>query len=354
MSLDGLVAQVGQLLGDARGLYGPAPQSGGWSSTDGLRPGRDGVAQAGGVAPGWGGAASSTHAAANGGRVLALDNVIGADGQTASGFGGAAETSQSGRTGMNNVVEDTRRGVAAIAPSTDTPAGKRQLVDHLQSQLDRAKALLKVSEQRNVMLAQLIRGGAAGYRGGPPMAGAMPPMMGGGMGGMSPTSMGGIPNLGVVMPNLSSFTRLGANPRSGGGLDAFRASAHSRGAVGGGPLAQMAVKAALSKQGAPYIWGAKGPNTFDCSGLTGWAWRQAGVTLGPDTYSQIKQGIPVAPGDVQPGDLIFPRDSWDSEGPGHVQLAISKGSVVHAPQSNDVVRIAPMPKDFVARRPVVD
>ena len=66
MSLDGLVAQVGQLLGDARGLYGPAPQSGGWSSTAGLRSGRDGVAQAGGVAQGWGGAASSTHAAANG------------------------------------------------------------------------------------------------------------------------------------------------------------------------------------------------------------------------------------------------------------------------------------------------
>jgi peptidoglycan DL-endopeptidase CwlO len=172
MSLDGLVAQVGQLLGDARGLYGPAPQSGGWSSTDGLRSGRDGVAQVGGVAPGWAGAASSTHAAANGGRVLALDNVIGADGQTASGFGGAAETSQSRRSGMTGVVEDTRRGVAAIAPGTDTPAGKRQLVDHLQSQLDRAKALLTVSEQRNVMLAQMIRGGAAGYRGGPPMAGA--------------------------------------------------------------------------------------------------------------------------------------------------------------------------------------
>jgi peptidoglycan DL-endopeptidase CwlO len=46
-------------------------------------------------------------------------------------------------------------GVAAIAPSTDTAAGKRQLVDHLQLELDRAKSVLKVSEQRNVMLAQL-------------------------------------------------------------------------------------------------------------------------------------------------------------------------------------------------------
>jgi peptidoglycan DL-endopeptidase CwlO len=74
---------------------------------------------------------------------------------TGSGFGGAADASQSGRNGMTGVVDDTRRGVAAIAPSTDTPAGKRQLVDHLQLELDRAKSLLKVSEQRNVMLAQL-------------------------------------------------------------------------------------------------------------------------------------------------------------------------------------------------------
>ena len=69
----------------------------------------------------------------------------------------------------------------------------------------------------------------------------------------------------------------------------------------------MAVKAALTKQGTPYVWGAKGPKVFDCSGLTQWAWGQAGVTIGPDTYTQVKQGVPVAPGDVQAGDLIFPK-----------------------------------------------
>jgi SLT domain-containing protein len=141
-----------------------------------------------------------------------LDNVIGADGATGSGFGGAADTSQSGRNGMTGVVDDTRRGVAAIAPSTDTPAGKRQLVDHLQSELDRAKSLLKVSEQRNVMLAQLIRGGAGGYGGaGSRMgAGGMSPMMGGGMGGMSPMSLGS-----GGMPNLSSLSSLLGGGRGG-------------------------------------------------------------------------------------------------------------------------------------------
>ena len=117
-------------------------------------------------------------------------------------------------------------------------------MDHLQSQLDRAKALLKVSEQRNVMLAQMIRGGAAGYRGGSPMAGAMPPMMGGGMGATSPTSpaggmspMGGIPNLSALSSLIDGGGRRGRSSSPGGnglnlhspvhngpGADAFRAA----------------------------------------------------------------------------------------------------------------------------------
>jgi cell wall-associated NlpC family hydrolase len=114
----------------------------------------------------------------------------------------------------------------------------------------------------------------------------------------------------------------------------------------------VAAAAALSKRGTPYVWGAKGPDRFDCSGLTKWAWAQAGVDLGPDTYSQVTQGVPVAPGDVRAGDLIFPKASFDSRGPGHVQLAISPTEVIHAPQTGDVVRIAPMPSAYVARRPV--
>ncbi len=293
------------------------------------------------------------HLAAGGGRVLALDNVIGADGVTGSGFGGAADASRSGRGGMTGVVDDTGRGVAAIAPSTDTAAGKRQLVDHLQSELDRAKSLLTVSEQRNVMLARLIRGAAGGYGAvGSHMGGAgMSSMIGGmpGVGGLSPMSLGGAGTPGI--PNLSALTGLAGRARQSSGLGGSSAGPGAR-TVGGGPLAQMAVKAALSKKGTPYVWGAKGPNVFDCSGLTQWAWGQAGVTIGPDTYTQVEQGVAVAPGDVQAGDLIFPRGSWDSRGPGHVQLAISPTEVAHAPQTGDVVRIAPMPKDFIARRPV--
>jgi hypothetical protein len=113
---------------------------------------------------------------------------------------------------MDGVVDDTRRGVSAIAPSADTPAGKRQLVDHLQAQLDRAKAQLRVSEQRNVLLAQAIRQGAGGYGGGSRMGGQMPGMSGmGGMGSMPSFGGGGGGGMspGMAMPNLSALTNLG-------------------------------------------------------------------------------------------------------------------------------------------------
>lgn len=109
------------------------------------------------------------------------------------------------------------------------------------------------------------------------------------------------------------------------------------------PLGELAVQVAMSKLGVPYVWGAKGPNQFDCSGLTQWSFKQVGVNLGPDTYTQIKQGKPVPKGQVQQGDLIFP-------GIGHVQLAISPTQVIEAPGRGMVIRIRSLPTSFVARR----
>jgi hypothetical protein len=110
MSLDGLVAQVGQVLGDARSLYG-GRAAGRWMvEYSGVEcgPGRD--CHGRGVVADWGGAASSTHLVASGGRVLALDNVIRGDGATGSGLGGAADASRSGRNGMTGVVYDSGAG----------------------------------------------------------------------------------------------------------------------------------------------------------------------------------------------------------------------------------------------------
>ncbi|MBY0441721.1 MAG: C40 family peptidase [Mycobacteriaceae bacterium] len=108
--------------------------------------------------------------------------------------------------------------------------------------------------------------------------------------------------------------------------------------------------------GRPYVWGAKGPDAFDCSGLLRWSYAQAGVTLGADTYSQFQQGISVAPGEVQAGDMVFPKSSFGEgghAGPGHVMLAISPTECVEAQQSGVPVKVSPMPSAFFARRPTI-
>ena len=99
--------------------------------------------------------------------------------------------------------------------------------------------------------------------------------------------------------------------------------------------AAVAVSAALSKLGSPYVWAAAGPDSFDCSGLMLWAWAQAGVALPHYTGDQYAMGTHVAMSELQPGDLVFFYESLS-----HVGMYIGGGNVVHAPQPGDVVKIA--------------
>ncbi len=107
--------------------------------------------------------------------------------------------------------------------------------------------------------------------------------------------------------------------------------------------AVVAVRAALSRLGTPYVWGATGPDRFDCSGLVQWSYAQAGIRLRRTTYEQIHDGVPVAPSQVRPGDLVFPHT-------GHVQLAIGGGLVVEAPQPGSVVQISRIGPSVAIRR----
>ena len=112
-----------------------------------------------------------------------------------------------------------------------------------------------------------------------------------------------------------------------------------------GGRAAVVVRAALSRLGRPYVWGATGPDQFDCSGLVQWCYAQAGVHLDRTTYQQINDGIPVTRSQVRPGDLIFPHA-------GHVQLAIGNNLVVEAPYSGASVRIAQLGNNVAIRRPL--
>jgi peptidoglycan DL-endopeptidase CwlO len=91
---------------------------------------------------------------------------------------------------------------------------------------------------------------------------------------------------------------------------------------------QTAVSAALSKVGSPYVSGATGPSSFDCSGLTSWAMRQAGITIPRTSFAQFQTGSAVAKDGIQAGDLVF----FDTAGPGasDVGLATSATTAVSA------------------------
>ena len=95
-------------------------------------------------------------------------------------------------------------------------------------------------------------------------------------------------------------------------------------APAGNSAAATAVAAALSKEGSAYVYGAAGPNSFDCSGLTSWAWAQAGVSI-PRTSSG-QGGLPVVPlSELQPGDLVTYYSPVS-----HVAMYIGGGQVIHA------------------------
>jgi peptidoglycan DL-endopeptidase CwlO len=99
--------------------------------------------------------------------------------------------------------------------------------------------------------------------------------------------------------------------------------------------AATAIAAARSKLGSAYVWAAAGPSTFDCSGLTMWAWAQAGVSLPHSSSMQYSSGSKVSVSSLQPGDLVFYGSPIH-----HVALYVGGGQVIHAPQTGDVVRYA--------------
>ncbi len=104
--------------------------------------------------------------------------------------------------------------------------------------------------------------------------------------------------------------------------------------------AGVAIAAARTRLGRPYVWGATGPDSFDCSGLTGWAYRQAGVRLPRTSREQWAVGPHVDLAHLAPGDLLFwATNRADPDTIHHVALYIGGGLMIAAPQPGDVVKV---------------
>jgi cell wall-associated NlpC family hydrolase len=98
-----------------------------------------------------------------------------------------------------------------------------------------------------------------------------------------------------------------------------------------------ALRAALTQRGKPYVWGAAGPDSYDCSGLVLWAFAQEGISLPHYTGDQWNSGMHVSRADLEPGDLVFFFADIS-----HVGLYIGNGLMVDAPSTGQVVQVQPV------------
>jgi cell wall-associated NlpC family hydrolase len=158
----------------------------------------------------------------------------------------------------------------------------------------------------------------------------------------------------VVSVRTENFTAdsaaIGRLLPKGAGLDPLVSLVNS-GAAGAGAVNSAAVpaaaldtmlKAAMSRQGLPYVWGAAGPISFDCSGLVQWSFAQAGIVMPRVAADQALSGPAVPVSQLEPGDLLFYHtDPTAPQYISHVAIYLGNGWMIQAPEPGKDVEVVP-------------
>ena len=296
-----------------------------------------------------GGDSSLTGGAAGAGGVyqqaqVGTDGLDEGSGQAVT-HGGAVGAQ--GRAGSGLIRDQARAVGAATAALGRSPAGAQLIMATMDQHLAAMQRQLDQTTAQNRLLALRLRELAAGYRGiGLAGMGGMPLS---GLGGLTSGSGGlsGVTGLASGIP-----ASLMGSVRSGGGEPGGESGAWMFGGDGRGRgTALRAVQYAETKLGCPYVWGATGPRTYDCSGLVMDAYAHMGVRLPRMTYDMIRVGTPVDRADVRAGDLVF--SDFSGRGPEHVQLAVSSTKVIEAPTPGGHVQYSGFPHGRVVVKRIV-
>jgi len=271
------------------------------------------------------------------------------------------------QAGLNDRLADIvrRRVVAALAAQRDLATLEResaarltelnsaqiQLAAHradIQARLDEARGRLDGlgSTQRRQVTAALARGGVGDGLGttvsvsAPSLSSLIESIA-------APSS--GLPADGPSPTDSPSATPSSSASPSDSASDGAKPAQNANEPMSPGDTTRTikAISAAYSELGRPYVWGATGPDQFDCSGLTQHAWASAGVMLPRTSQEQADAGASVPLSGIRPGDLViyYPGDT-------HVGMYVGRGMVIHAPRPGSVVQFAPvasMPIDKVVR-----
>ncbi|NEW72026.1 C40 family peptidase [Streptomyces rhizosphaericus] len=216
----------------------------------------------------------------------------------------------------------------------------RSIEKLLASLSTRQIAQVAQRERQETAKAQrkLLASGALGSANGASPGAAGPPATtngntnggaGGGTGGAAPAPGGrrDAPAAGIPSP-VATVTAPGPRPHQSPGRRPGMASAEA---------GRRALAYALNQIGKPYVWGAEGPNSFDCSGLTSSAWAYAGRTI-PRTSQEQWRRLPRVPlNQLRPGDLVIYY-----KGASHVAMYAGNGQVVQAPRPGQRVKLSPL------------
>ncbi len=116
--------------------------------------------------------------------------------------------------------------------------------------------------------------------------------------------------------------------------------------AGGNEKGNKVVEFAKAQLGKAYKYGAVGPDTFDCSGLTSAAMKRLGISIPRVAADQAKSGAPVEKQDLRPGDLVFFSNASSGGGVGHTGIYIGDGKFIHAPKTGDVVKVSSLSDSY--------
>lgn len=134
-----------------------------------------------------------------------------------------------------------------------------------------------------------------------------------------------------------------------GSSEAIESSSSTNVEIANGNAASI-VSYAYQFIGLPYVYGATGPSSFDCSGFTQYVFSRFGYSITRTTYTQVNQGTYVSRENLQPGDLIFTRGTASS--PGHVGIYVGNGKMIHASRPGVGIIVGDI-YDYVTARRIV-
>ena len=170
-------------------------------------------------------------------------------------------------------------------------------------------------------------------------------------GGAIVVDSNGVYHIDLLMANKTqaySFGRRNGYIIIGNGTGYTTTSTSSTATVGGTAKAQKAVSLAKSKVGNSYVWGATGPNSFDCSGLMYWSYKQVGISLPRTAAAQAGVGKAVSKSNLQAGDLVFFHTSnrLGANGITHVGMYIGNNKFVHASSPSSGIKISSLTENY--------